>query len=128
MCFYDLVITANIPLDPSGETKTPRRLVWEKVGKKIQVALSWFGLAVTGVSLYISPKWYVWVLLGGHIGMFFVFRRLALPAKPKSWGIVYDAKSKNPVARAVARLFSSQFNKLVSTQITDSRPPYYFFI
>ncbi len=122
----DPIITANIPLDPSGENKTPRRLVWEKIGKKVQVAMSWFGLAVTAVSLYISPKWYVGALLVGHILMFFVFRRLALPPKPKSWGIVYDAKSRTPVSRAVARLFSSQFNKLVSTQITDSKGRYYF--
>ncbi len=122
----DPIITANIPLDPTGENKTPRRLIWEKMGKKIQVALSWFGLAVTAVSLYITPKWYVAALLAGHVVMFFVFRRLALPPKPKSWGIVYDAKSRTPVARAVARLFSSQFNKLVSTQITDSRGRYYF--
>jgi hypothetical protein len=122
----DPVITANIPLDPSGETKTPKRLVWEKIGKNIQVALSWVGLVVTAVSLYISPKWYVAALLAGHLAMFFIFRRLALSKKPKSWGIVYDAKTRAPVPRAVARLFSSQFNKLVSTQVTDSRGRYYF--
>lgn len=122
----DAVITANIPLDPIGETKKPIRIFWQQLGRRAQSLLSWLGLAVTLVSLYIAPRWYVWVLLCVHLFLLAVFRRLALPPKVKSWGIVYDATTKNPVGRAVARLFNSQFNKLVSTQITDNKGRYYF--
>ena len=58
--------------------------------------------------------------------LFIIFRRLAVPPKVKSWGIVYDVATKVPVGRTVARLFNSQFNKLVSTQITDGHGRYYF--
>ena len=119
-------ITASIPLDPSGVQKKPLRLVLEKFGRRLQLVLSWVGIFVTAVSLYVSPKWYIAVLLGVHVAVFFIFRRLAVPAKPKNWGIVYDETDKSPVGRVVARLFNSQFNKLVDTQVTDSAGKYYF--
>jgi hypothetical protein len=101
-------------------------LIFQKIGRVFQAALSWLGLIVTLASLYISPRWYVWVLAVVHILFFFMFRRLAVPPKVKSWGIVYDAATKKPIGRAVARLFNSEFNKLVSTQVTDGSGRYYF--
>lgn len=119
-------ITANVPLDPVGVQKKPTRLVLEKIGRKLQVVLSWVGIIITAASLYISPKWYIAALLVVHIAFFFIFRRLAVPLKPKNWGIVYDDTNKAPVGKVIARLFNSQFNKLVDTQITDSSGKYYF--
>ncbi len=120
------VITASVPVDPLGANKTPRRLVWEKIGRTTQNILSWFGLGVTALSFYISPKWYVGALLVGHILVSWIFRRLATPPKPKGWGIIYDETNKKPISRAIARLFSAQFNKLISTQVTDGKGRYYF--
>ncbi len=119
-------ITASIPLDPLGVQKKPLRLVLEKFGRRLQFVLSVSGILVTAASLYISPKWYVAALLVVHIFFFFIFRRLAVPPKNKNWGIVYDEGNKAPVGRVVARLFNSQFNKLVDTQITDASGKYYF--
>ena len=122
----EAVVTANIPLDQAGEFKRPARIFWQRVGRTAQLGLSWAGLLVTVASLYISPVWYVWMLLGVHILFFIIFYRLALPAKIKSWGIVYDAVSKRPVGRAIARLFNSEYDKMVATQITDGSGRYYF--
>ncbi|TAN40443.1 MAG: hypothetical protein EPN22_17335 [Nitrospirae bacterium] len=120
------VITANIPLDPAGEHKRPARLAWEKFGRAAQNFISWGGIIVTAVSLYISPKWYVAVLLGAHLLFFFLFKKLSAPSRPKSWGIVYDKKQRKPIAKVVARLFNSALNKMVATQITDSGGKYSF--
>ena len=119
-------ITASVPLDPSGAQKKPSRLVWEKFGRRLQTAISWIGIFVTAASLYISPKWYIAALLVVHILFFFVFRRLAVPPKPKNWGIISDDTNQAPVGRVIARLFNSQFNKLVDTQISDASGKYYF--
>ncbi len=119
-------ITANVPLDPAGEVKPPSRLRLEKIGRRAQALLSSLGLIATAVSFYISPKWYVGALLVGHLAITFIFRRLARPAKPKSWGIVYDIANQKPIGRVIARLFSAQFNKMISTQITDGKGRYYF--
>lgn len=120
------LVTVNIPLDPIGANKTPKRLLRERFFGRLQGALSIVGLMVTAFSLYISPKWYMWALLFIHIGLLFVFRRLAIPKKPKGWGIVYDEATKKPIGRAVARLFDAHFNKLVAMEVTDSSGRYHF--
>ena len=119
-------ITANIPVDPVGARKKPARLIFEKIGRKLQLVLSWAGIIVTGISLYISPKWYLAVLLAVHVGLFFLFRRLSMPMKTKGWGIVVDSFSKKPLGKVIARLFNSQFNKLVAIEITDKKGRYSF--
>lgn len=120
------LITANIPLDPAGKNKTPKRLLRERFWGRVQWAVSVFGLVITALSLYISPKWYMWALLFFHIGLLFVFRKLAIPKKAKGWGIVYDHATKKPIGRAVARLFDSHFNKLVAMELTDKSGRYHF--
>ena len=119
-------ITANVPLDPSGIQKKPARLALEKFGRRLQFVLSISGILITLASLYISPKWYIAALLVVHVAFFFIFRRLAVPPKTKNWGIVYDDANRAPIGRVIARLFNSQFNKLVDTQVTDASGKYYF--
>ena len=119
-------IIANIPVDPQGENKRPRRLARDRFWRGLQVAVSLAGIIITAASLYISPKWYIVALLVLHILLFFVFRRLAVPAKSKSWGIVYRQDTRAPLSRTIARLFNARFNKLVATQITDRKGRYQF--
>ena len=47
-------------------------------------------------------------------------------SKSKNWGRVYDSKTNLPISQAVVRLYNAKFNKMVSSQITDSRGRYYF--
>lgn len=122
-----IVITANIPMDPSGQTiKTPRSLLLIKSLRRIQSAVSWLGLIITGVTLYISPTWYMWLLLGAHLAMTLAFKRLSKAPPAKGWGIVYDDGNKKPLSNVVARLFDSKFNKLVATEVTSADGKYYF--
>jgi hypothetical protein len=121
-------IGPNIPLDPSGKNKTPSRLKWERFGRGLQNFIAWLGIIITAVSLYITPTWYMWVLLVVHFALFFLFKRLAIPPKPKNWGVVYDETSKNPLKKVVARLFNAQFNKLVATELTDQKGRYNFLV
>lgn len=118
-------ITATVPMDPVGVFKKPWRLLWEKVGRKLQTVLSVLGIIATAVSLYISPKWYIAALLVLHIILFILFRRLSVP-KVKGWGIIYDEANKKPLPGSIVRLFNSRLNKLVGTQIADSKGRYNF--
>ncbi|HSR89409.1 MAG TPA: hypothetical protein VLK22_03405 [Candidatus Udaeobacter sp.] len=124
--FKPATITANIPLDPLGAAKKPSRLAWEKFARQLQVVIAWSGILVTAVSFYISPKPYIGILLAIHIIFFIIFHKLAIPSRPKNWGIVSDNANEKPVSRVIARLFNSQFNKLVDTQVTDAGGKYYF--
>jgi hypothetical protein len=51
-----------------------------------------------------------------------------VPPKPKSWGIVYDEKTKEPISLAIVRIFETRFNKLLETQVTDGKGRYAFLV
>jgi hypothetical protein len=121
------LITPSIPVDPVNADKTLNRLTWELWARRFQTLLGLSGVLVTLFSIALHPaSAYLYVILALHSGLFLVFRRLAVPPKPKGWGIVYDTDSKRPLGRSVARLFNTEFNKLVGTQVTDSKGRYYF--
>jgi len=121
------VLAVNIPLDPVGvELRTPRRIIWEKYGRLTQNILSWAGVIITIIALVLYPSWYLGVLLLIHLLLFISFHRLSKPKQHKGWGIVYDVESRRPIKRVIARLFDSQFNKLVDSQITDNNGKYGF--
>jgi hypothetical protein len=58
--------------------------------------------------------------------LFALFQRLAVPSRPRAWGIIYDAKTSKPIRYAIARIFEAQYNKLLGTQVTDGSGRYSF--
>ena len=121
-------ITPNIPLDPAGANKTPRRIVWEKRWKVMQHIIALSGIILTLIAIYIAPAWYLYIFLGIHILAYFGFMRFVKPKKPTGWGLVYEKNSQSPIGSAVVRLFTKQYNKLVSTQVTDKKGRYAFLV
>ncbi|HOX61006.1 MAG TPA: hypothetical protein PLV72_03310 [Candidatus Magasanikbacteria bacterium] len=121
----NVIITANIPIDPIGVTEKPRRIARERALRMARVVISYLGVAASLVAVYISPVWQTWLLLGVQVVVGLLFVRLSHPLKIRGWGIVYDESGKKPLGNVVARLFNSQFNKLVASQVTDSRGRYY---
>jgi len=53
---------------------------------------------------------------------------LIVPPKPKSWGIIYDEKTKQPIGQGIVRIFETRFNKLLETQVTDAKGHYAFLV
>lgn len=122
-------IAANIPLDPVGVAeKTPRRIIWDQRLRDIQSFIASLSIVAGLVAMIISPTWWTIALFVFQIGIYYLFKRLSAAKKPKSWGIVYERINNQPVDRAVARLFSKQFNKLVATELTDSNGRYAFMV
>jgi len=119
-------ITPNIPVDPIGEPVTVTRIKKEKYVRYLQSFISALGIVVTAVSVYISPTWYMWTFLAIHIALYVGFKYFVKPKKPKGWGIVYDKNTKEPIGNTIVRLFTGDFNRLVSTQITDKKGRYAF--
>ncbi|MBP9761168.1 MAG: hypothetical protein KBD15_02935 [Candidatus Magasanikbacteria bacterium] len=121
-------ITPNIPLDPTGGEQRPKKILFTKRLRGVQHLVSLLGLVMTGVSLYISPTLFVAGLFIGHIVLYGIFTAFVKPKKPKGWGIVYEKQTRVPIANAVVRLFTKEYNKLVSTQITDSKGRFAFLV
>ncbi|MFH1286216.1 MAG: DUF4215 domain-containing protein [Candidatus Magasanikbacteria bacterium] len=122
----DTKITPNIPIDPIGAAKTPKRILWEGRLRILQHVLSLGGVMASLIALYISSTPLLWGFLIIHIVLYAFFLRFIKPKKPNGWGIVYDEADEKPIGRAVARLFSKEYSKLVSTELTDSNGHYVF--
>ena len=123
------LVTPNIPIDPAeGTAKPDKRVILAHFGRKVQNILAPVGIVVAAISVLISPKLWMVAILIGHCLLYALFLRLARSKKPKSWGIVYESKTKAPVGLTVARIFETEYNKLLETQVTDNRGRYAFLV
>jgi cysteine-rich repeat protein len=122
-------LAPNIPLDPvEAREKTVKRIVIETWLRRLQYIVAVVGIIGAVISLYVAPSGITIGFLMLHILLGVMFIRYAKPKKPKGWGLVYDNGTAQPIGRAVARLFSKQFDKLVATQVTDSKGRYSFLV
>ena len=126
----DAVITPNIPLDPAQvtEIEKPKRVVWQGRLRLLQHFIAVSGVIVSVAVVIIRPTVLAAMMVFVQILVYLLARRLAKPRKPKSWGIVYDTETKRPIANVVARIFEPRYNKLLDTQMTDSKGRYAFML
>jgi hypothetical protein len=123
------VITANIPLDPKErKVLTEKEAIRSYLIKNSRLAVSYLGMILALLVILIYPTA---ITIGSfivHIILYIIFRHLVVPPKPRSWGIVYDEKTKAPLTYAIVRIFDIRFNKLLETQVTDPRGRYAFLV
>ncbi|RJR31681.1 hypothetical protein C4569_01860 [Candidatus Parcubacteria bacterium] len=122
----DVLITANVPIDPVSAVETPKEVIRKRRIKKLQSGLAFGSVPLSLIPLMIIPSSTTLTLFGVQSALFLLFRKLAVAAKPKGWGIVYDLHSKSPLKNAVMRIFDKKYNKLLETQVTDNRGRYSF--
>jgi len=122
------LITANIPLDPVGAERPIGRIIRQIALRRLQSSLSVISIILSVVFLAITPGILTGALLGVQVIFYALFRHIGVPPKPKSWGIVYDKASRNPLGSVAARIFDKQYNKLLETQLTDKRGRYGFLV
>jgi len=122
-------ITANIPVDPVTEKKmSVKEIIGSYFKKNLQTIVSYVGIILAILIVLIYPTTTTIIALIVHIVLFMLFKRLMMPPKPKSWGIVYEQKTKEPIKQAVVRIFDTRFNKLLETQVTDAKGRYAFLV
>ncbi|MFH1620507.1 MAG: fibronectin type III domain-containing protein [Patescibacteria group bacterium] len=124
----DTVLTPNIPLDPVTTVETPGMILWRKFTKSARHAVAFSGIPLGMVIVVVTPGLPTALLLLAQIGVYLLFKRIALPIKPKSWGISFDNSTRKPLANVIVRIFDKKFNKLLETQITDKNGKYGFFV
>lgn len=120
-------LTPNIPLDPTEKMETPQTILHKQRWRKVQQVISVGGLLVSGIAYVLQPTTLVAVLGVAQLASFFLFRRLAIPRKPKNWGIAYDGQTRKPLGQTIVRIFDKKYNKLLETQLTDKDGKYAFF-
>lgn len=122
------IITPNVPLDPVGAEKPISQILWKIVLRRLQHTLSIVSLVLSLIFFLIIPSLLMGVLLAVQVIFYGLFLRLAIPSRPKSWGIIYDENNRKPIQKAIVRIFDNQYNKLLETQITDNKGRYSFLV
>ena len=122
-------ITANIPLDPVEKGIMPIKTVIRHYSmNNLRLIVSYVGMTLAALIVLIYPTVITIGALIIHILLYLLFRRLIVPPKPKSWGIVYDEKTKQPLRHAIVRIFDLRFKKLLEVQVTDKKGRYAFLV
>lgn len=126
----EAVITANIPMDPSQADKfqEPTSVAKHARLRALQHGVASIGMIAAIIFAIIRPTLFSIAMIGVQIGVYVLARRLARPRKPVSWGIVYDKETGRPLSKVVARIFEPKYNKLLETQVTDSKGRYAFML
>lgn len=127
---HDATIAANVPLDVAqGQAlHTPVGIRHRKTLRRLQTIISFSGSFLSMIVFFVMPSMLTGVLALLQICVFLLFRHLAHPKRPRGWGVVYSAISRQPVGNAVVRLFEPKYNKLVETTLTDSLGRYSFLV
>ncbi len=94
--------------------------VAEEVVTPAIAATAVVNVAATGAALPALPP-YLYLLFNQFI---YLFRR---KPKGKSWGIAYNAMTKQPVDLATVRLVDAASGRVVQTRVTDSSGRFAFF-
>ena len=124
------VISANIPLDPVQQTSTQATASYKK-GKflrALQHTVALTGVIAAVVFALIRPTPFSIGMIVIQLGVLVLAKRLARPRKPISWGVVYDKITGRPLSRVVTRIFEPKYNKVLETQVTDSKGRYSFML
>lgn len=120
-------LVVNVPLDPIVREESPRRIFWRNALRHFQRQVALGSILAASVALIMVPRMQVALMLIAQIAIYLLFRRLAGPINAKQWGIVFDQRTKQPLAQVILRIFDKKFNKLLETQVTDASGKYGFF-
>lgn len=121
-------VAINIPLDPMVAVETPRRVMFGHFMRIIQHSIALFGVVVSILAFFVTPSVPMAFFVLVQIGVYSLFRRLSLPARPKEWGIIADAYTRRPIVRAIVRLYDQVYDRLLETYVTDGRGRYGFLV
>ncbi len=124
----DTVIAKNIPLDPQEQLAPLKDLKRKKTLKQILRYLALTSTAIAFGTFVLSPSYAYLGLFIFQVLSYLMFRRLTLQKKPPTYGVIKDAKTGKPIHNAVVRIMDTRFNRVLETQISDSKGRYAFLV
>ena len=122
------LIAANIPLDQEIEELSDKQVIGRDWWRGIRENVSIVSPILAVVSFILSPVLIIGLLTSLHLVLYLFFKRLARRSKAKPWGLVFDLAKKKSLPKAVVRIFSSQYNRMLEAQVTDGYGRYGFLV
>ncbi|TAK05750.1 type II secretion system protein [Patescibacteria group bacterium] len=122
-------MTPNIPIDPVAAALTDRQIRRTASLKRVKHAIAVSGLVLSGAAFLATPSIALGALVAVHGFLYAFFRRLAVPRRARSWGIVYEeGERRRAVGSAIIRMYALPYHKLVDSAVTDARGRYHFLV
>jgi len=124
------VISANIPLDPLQQSSAQAATSYKRgrLLRHMQHTVAFAGVIAAVIFAIIRPTPFSVGMIVIQLCVLVLAKRLARPRKPISWGVVYDKGTGRPLSRVVTRIFEPKYNKVLETQVTDSKGRYSFML
>ncbi|MFA5076206.1 MAG: FG-GAP-like repeat-containing protein [Patescibacteria group bacterium] len=123
------IINFNIPLDPNLPEQSDLAILHQHRFKKFQHAVAYLGPVLSLLSVIIYPTRLMISLLVVHLILFVLFHRLMIkPIMFSNPGQTRDRASQKPIKNTIIRVFDTQYNKLLGTEITNSLGQYCFLV
>jgi hypothetical protein len=126
----EAVISVNIPLDIMSDDpqKAAARVVWKERLRRVEHGLSIASIILALYLVVATPSAWTIGLFLVQVGLWVLFYVLSRARKPRSWGVVYDKRSRKPLASTIVRVFEPAYNKLVETKVTDRAGRYFILL
>ncbi|MBU4452655.1 carboxypeptidase-like regulatory domain-containing protein, partial [Patescibacteria group bacterium] len=124
----NVIISANIPMDPSQEIKyhESKSLIFRRFLRIFCHVLALSGLLIAIIILIIQPTILSLGIVILHTIIYSITHFLTAWRKKKGWGIVNDGQKQKPLKNTVVRLFEPEFNRLIESTVTDGNGKYAF--
>lgn len=122
-------LTLNIPVERKQAVGDEvKRILSERNKRQLRGFIAASGPVLGLIVLVLVPSALMLLLFLTHLLIYFGFKWLSAPKEPKNQGIVHDSETEEPVARAVVRVFSLPYHKLLETKVTDAKGRYSFYV
>lgn len=121
-------IVANIPIDQEDLKLTDRELLRRFSKEQFSRSVSWAGPILAVAYFLFFPSLFSSALVIVHLLLLFLFRRLSGRKSKQHWGVVYAPDGKDPIKKAITRVFSSEYGRMLEFYVTDSRGRYNFLV
>jgi hypothetical protein len=122
------VVLKAIPVDPTEKHLTPAIVAARKMLHRINGVISAASTLISLAMFVAAPSALTLGILIAQIVLYGLFALFARPRRPKSFGIIRDAKTGKPLRGAVVRVFDTHWNKLLDMQVSDGRGRYGFLV
>ncbi|MDP3245244.1 MAG: carboxypeptidase-like regulatory domain-containing protein [bacterium] len=121
-------VALNIPIDRVEQAKASKEVIRKLRFRTLQSVVAFIGPLCAFISFTISQTALIFAFVVLQVVLYLLFKRLSFVHRPKSWGVVYDKQTKKPIKYVLVRIFEQNYNKLLDTQVTDSKGHYSFLV
>ena len=122
-------VTPNIPVDPVAQAQTDVQIRRTASLKRVKHAVAVSGPVLAAAAFVAAPSIPLGALVVLHGLLYAFFRRLAVPRRARTWGIIYEeGERRRAVGSAIIRMYALPYHKLVDSAVTDARGRYHFLV